>query len=57
MPNYFRLALDKAREFWFKLNRTQRVFVGGAHRARARGVRRVRVLGSAVPTFAYFTPS
>ena len=29
MPNYFRLALDKAREFWFKLNRTQRVFVAG----------------------------
>lgn len=29
MPNYVRIALDKVREFWLKLNRTQRIFVVG----------------------------
>lgn len=29
MSNYVRLALDKVRELWFKLNRTQRIFVVG----------------------------
>lgn len=29
MPNYLRIALEKAREFWLKLNRTQRIFIVG----------------------------
>lgn len=29
MPNYLRIALEKARDFWLKLNRTQRIFIVG----------------------------